>query len=172
MVKVCLDTCVLIWGIQRNSTPNRQNMIARAAALIEELGRSKAKVGIPAPALWEFLVGVPEDRREAAAEYLCRGKGFRVLPFDYRAALAAAKLWDQYRPLVPTGNPDDPGRRDRFKVDCQIIATACLAGLDIIYTEDGDMDVFAGCGIEIRRLPPVDLQESLFKVPKLSEVGN
>lgn len=56
---VCLDTMILVWGIQQVCTDGRRDRVPRACALFKQLEGEGARLLIPAPVLAEYLVGVP-----------------------------------------------------------------------------------------------------------------
>ena len=79
----------------------------------------------------EFLAGIPDDRRAAAATLL--GKAARLVPFEREAAEVAARI--QHSLLVK-------GRRRGWN-DLQVAATALVSGQPVV-TMDRDFSGIPG----------------------------
>lgn len=159
---VALDCQVLVWGIRRQATPNRTEMIPRAEALIAGLEADRAArrafVVIPVPALGEFLIHEDESRHDAVTAELRRR--FHLAPYDLPAASIAARIWQQaqacgaYPELIADGVT-----RQIIKVDTQILAVALAQGATVLYTEDPGRRTLAG------RVPIVSARLDAVPIP-------
>lgn len=136
----CVDTQVLIWGIKRQSTPNRVAMIERAEFFIEECRRTKTIIMIPSVVLAEFLAGYsaidrPEIEKRVAANFF-------IAPFDAPAAAIAADIWskkaERQRVQAALGTT-----RETIKADIQIVATAIAHKARRLLSEDGGVQAFS-----------------------------
>ena len=59
---ICLDTCVVIWGIKKESNPEDEDKQRRAHHLLVKLDELDAKVIVPSVALGETLSGCDDSR--------------------------------------------------------------------------------------------------------------
>lgn len=127
---VVFDTNILIALVADDTDPDDR---ARLDGLIKDLVEAKTYVGIPTPALAEFLV----DAEQATADIyttLRRRNAIRVLPFDERAAMEAAII---ARAVRQQGRkPRGQKSAQQVKVDRQIVAIAKAAGADALYSDD------------------------------------
>lgn len=107
---------------------------ARLDRLIKDLADARSYVGLPTPALAEFLV----DAEQATSDIyttLRRKNAIRVLPFDEKAAFEAAIIARAVRQSVPKrGRGAKTGQQ--VKVDRQIVAIAKSANAEAIYSDD------------------------------------
>lgn len=151
---VCFDTNILVWGIKQESTTGQEQNIKKAAHLISTCSENGSTVIIPSIVVAELLCGVVDSKRR---EQILRGmSGFRIVPFDTRAALLYAKVWTEdarkrAKPLEVT--------RPETKADSMIVATAMAHGATIIYSHDIGMGVFAKGHIEVRELPDLPAKQ-------------
>lgn len=153
----CLDTHYLIWGVQRQAKDSQHDMVERTRAFLCYLEKQRVRIIIPAPVLWEFLSGIPPERRPDTLELLQRS--WRIVPFDAMAAVIAADLWSG----LPSPPSMDPGERVRMKVDLQIIATAIRHGADIVFSEEKRMRGYAQGRIEVSEMVAIPVQSLLFR---------
>ena len=79
-MSISIDAQILIWGIKRQATPNRQEMIERAADFFRQCSEDRQQVYLPAQSFAEFLVGYDADRRRQLIALLPRGSAsaFRI----------------------------------------------------------------------------------------------
>src|SRR6266403_114580 len=70
---------------ERQGTPRLKD---RIDALLSDLSKARSKVLIPTPALSEFLVRADIQ----ILQEIQRSSGFKIVPFDERAAIEAADL--------------------------------------------------------------------------------
>jgi len=128
---ICIDTNVLIWGVQGMSRQTQQGMIDRTRRYLAQLARDKERVMVPAVAVGEYLQGFPPQEHRQQLEILARV--FFVPGFDVRCAALAAELQ-----MVGPAARGKPGVRVTFKADAQIIATAICHGASQIVTGNAE----------------------------------
>ena len=155
------DTSPLIWGVrQLADPPAREFMIARTVRFLEHLSSQDAKIAVPAPDVAEYLAGFSEDEQDAQRRKL--EHRFRILSFDAKAAVIAARLWSR-KECVKEARA--AGRIDRhpIKTDCEILACAIAGGAYRIVT--GEPEAFRvlarGFPIMVDEVPDVPQQKSL-----------
>lgn len=153
---ICLDTMVLIWGVQGAAQRRQEHMIELTRRFLRALRNEQTTLMIPAPALAEYLQGFPQAKRQAQLAHL---EEFFYLPaFDSASAYLAAGLSRQgsVREAYRAGN------RQAVKTDVQIIATAIVHGAQRILTHDvGDFRRIAGSRIQVTDVPNVHEQLGL-----------
>jgi predicted nucleic acid-binding protein len=163
---VCLDTQVLIWGVQGIASPGQEDMIDRAKLLLQQLAKENAKIAIPSVVLGEFLIKIPEDNREAMIQLLSRG--FQVVPYDTPAALRFAQIWDTHS-IASVKKEVSKGAtpsRHELKADILILATAIARNVECIYSADRrHMQQFAQGFIVVHDLRSMSLLGPLFDSP-------
>lgn len=157
---ICIDTQIVIWGVQRKAEPPCDSMVLKAETFLRQLDASGERIIIPTPVIWEYLIGVPEPHHEATLAVF--SKRFRVCPFDAKAARTAAELWRTVEGDLTPEEVKRLGGRNRLKVDCQIVAVALDHDAEAIYSYDHGMPKFADGRIAVRPLPDVVEQGNLF----------
>lgn len=161
---VCLDTNVLVWGIQGHARSSQQGMIPRTRALLADLQERKAQVIVPAPAVAEFLVGIPAERQPEVMEVISHR--FAVVPFDAAAATVYGQLWDKRfgdAPMRDVMDEMDSNRRG-VVVDMQIAAIALTRRAHILYTNDPKLPKYLfGEPVAVSDVPQVEVQAALFQ---------
>jgi predicted nucleic acid-binding protein len=150
---VCLDTQILIWGIQEEASPGQEDMIRRATYLFRLLTQSKTTIIISSIVVGEFLVGIPLNMHRTVVNLI--GQGFVTAPFDLQAAAEFARLWDdrQKRNIIRDLQEIQKATREELKVDCLIVATAIAQKASCIYSCDGKLKAFAAESIPVIELP-------------------
>lgn len=121
--------------------------------LIDTLDKQSAEIMIPTPVLAELLIRATPTLTEILA-LLQTTRGFRFLPFDYKAAVECGALLRGRR----TGGKRNNASWSKVKFDHQIVAIARAEGADVIYSDDGDIKTLgAAVAIEVKGiwdLPP------------------
>lgn len=140
----------------------------RLNGIIKEIATKRSYVGVPAPALAEFLVRSDAATAGVLASFE-RKSALRILAFDRKAAVQCALL---DRAALATGNkrgsasPKAPYQK--IKVDRQIVAIAAANNADLIIAEDGDIRSIAeSAGILVSSIEQLELPDSA-KQGKLS----
>ncbi|NYT34522.1 PIN domain-containing protein [Rhizobium sp. WYCCWR 11128] len=110
----------------------------RVDGLVQQLGKDKIKIVIPTPVLSEVLVRSTPGDRSAMVEHFRRSAAFRIEPFDERAAV---ELADMEKRAIDGGDKRGgvQGPWAKVKFDRQIVAIAQVAGVKVIYTDDGNL---------------------------------
>lgn len=133
---IVFDANVLIALVsQKTSADDR----ARLQGLVEEVVSRKSYVGVPTPALAEFLIR-SDDATAAVLAALERKSAIRVLPFDRRAAMECALLERSERAKHgKKRGASDGAPYQKIKVDRQIVAIAMANNAERLLTLDGDI---------------------------------
>lgn len=130
----------------------------RIEALIEDLGRKKAKIVLPTPAIAEAMC-VCSDFDSV----LLKIEEYAVLepcPFDSRSAIELARMT---RIAVKNGDKRGGSLGDwqKIKIDRQIVAIAKVNGASVLYTDDDSQTNFAmHCGLKVVHTWDLDLPGS------------
>jgi predicted nucleic acid-binding protein len=152
---LCLDTMIMIWGVQRVARPGQERQVELATRFLDSLNAER--VMIPSVVLAEFLAGF-EDNRERAAYGSLLSRRFFVAPFDAPSASVAAEISRH----APSSAVKDPLARRCLKADAQIIATAIVHGADTIVTANvAEYLRLASDRIKIVDLPEIPVQPNL-----------
>lgn len=155
--RVCFDTHILIWGIQGVSHADQKAMIGRTKRYIESL-EEKVQIVVPAPALLEFLAGIPDEDHDRFCDVI--EVAFRIGTLDAMAAKLAAKIQrEAWARLKPKGQ-----HRKEIKVDAQILAIAIREKCHRVITHDQKhfRELAKGQTIDIVDVPVIDIQKELF----------
>ncbi len=151
--------------------------LERVNHLINELGKARVRIVIPAPVLSEVLVRVAPAEAQKLVEQITGYSVFRVEPFDARAAIELAVMT---RNAIDGGR--DPKRRNaqatyaKLKFDRQIVATAKVVQATAIYSDDGDIrrigkrENIKVIGLADLPLPHETRQTELFDYPPRREL--
>ncbi len=147
---VCLDTHILIWGIQKKANPSQIEKIEQASLFLQWLEEKHYEVVIPAPVVAEFLSKIPNDQRLPFADFF--NQKYMILPFDTWAAFYYAKVFETKNGLKDAVN------RAEIKVDVMIVAISLANKVDVIYSEDKNLQKIAKDFIEVQPLPNLPRQ--------------
>jgi predicted nucleic acid-binding protein len=135
MAVACIDTHILIWGIQRNARLGQEEMIPRALALLAQLDKDRTRVVVPSIVIGEFLLGLPVDEHPRCQELINRR--FMVVPYDLLASLHFSRIWHQKKDAKVIETIKQGGAtRTELGADAMIVATALAAGATSIYGHD------------------------------------
>jgi predicted nucleic acid-binding protein len=153
-VIVALDTNILIWGIKskhsRRGNPRQPNLVdlqRRSAILLDILDQNKDRIVIPTITVAELLIGVkPAAHVEFITELQER---FFCPSFDIRACAVAADLWLRHKELPKS----EQLQRAILSSDVKIIATAKVAGAEVIYSHEPKFRRLASTIIRAEDLP-------------------
>lgn len=153
---ICIDTMVLIWGVQGVASTGQEAMIDRTRRYIRSLEKENRRIMVPTPALTEFLQNFDDGSRQRQLQVLERH--FWIASYDLPAAYLAAGLARKTR-----DSPRQEGiSRRAVKTDIQIIATAIVHGATEIITEDlSHFERLAADRITVSRVPNVHEQPPL-----------
>lgn len=171
---ICLDTTVLIRGVQHYSTlkkgaslsgvnEDEQARIERAGIFLERAQADKIPLMLPTPVIAEYLTGLSE---EAAMQQLGELEDLgSIYPLDAAAALMTANLFRRYRERH--GQRITRGEKPRIKTDAMILSIAIVHGASSIYTHDaGDFEALCigrdAQNVKISEVPSIIEQGILF----------
>lgn len=161
MSLVCLDTSIVIWGVQRISKSTQAHEITKAKALIEQLEKEKTIIMIPSIVLGEFLLGIEVKDHMAVIRQFSRK--FMLAPYDAQAAATFANIWDVRKNDLPQLASDPDKTRQMLKADCMIVATAYARNAVCIYSHDPHIKAFAQGFIDVFELPSANTQLNFFE---------
>jgi len=155
---ICIDTMVLIWGVQGVAKPQQSRMVDLTRRFLDSLGKHDT-VMVPAVVLAEYLSGF-ENERDRLAQYDKIGASFFVPAFDAPSASLAAEI---ARSVTAQGVAADWDRR-LVKADIQIIATAVVHNASVIVTHNvEEFQALAGGRIRVEDIPVIEVQENIFR---------
>lgn len=106
---ICLDTMILILGLQRKAAPKYQHLVERTQRYLKHLDDENETIMIPSPVVAEYLQGF--DAAGRARQVTSLQKLFFIPSFDLPSAALAAELseGDNFSKLRKTAiNPDQP----------------------------------------------------------------
>ncbi len=87
---ICLDTSPVIWAVQSPDKESSDPIVARTVHYLRRAGETGESLAIPAPVLFEYLVGLPVDRHSESRRAI--EANFLVPAFDTKAACIAAAI--------------------------------------------------------------------------------
>ncbi|MGB2926683.1 MAG: type II toxin-antitoxin system VapC family toxin [Limnothrix sp.] len=156
---ICLDTNILVWGVQKQSSSNRKDKIPQAKQLIATLQANKNSVIIPTVVLAELLMGCQQIYKSKVLNDLEHFS--KIVPFDAAAAYIYSELSDEKWGV----RQELKIQREKMKFDMMVVATAISQKAECIYA--GDDDIFkivegsnVASSLQVRPMPPY--QPSLF----------
>jgi len=149
---ISVDAQILIWGIKRQATKNREEMIERAVAFFRQCSNDHQQVYLPAQSFSEFLVGYDPAKRRELLTLLPRG--FIVAPLDAKAAAIAADLQTNWNLLREIG-AEFGTTRQQIKSDINVLASSIAVGAAYLYSEDAQMNRLAQGKMLVKGLPLV-----------------
>lgn len=160
MTVACIDTNMLIWGIEGVVRPGQEDMPTRALALFRQLSKDHVRVVVPSIVLAEFLLGIPTDDHARFQEIVNRR--FMVVPYDGRAALHFATVWRSRKEDHVIQQMRAAGRlKAELRADAFVVATAMAAGAKMIYGHDDDVRRFANGFIPFTDIADVQFQTTM-----------
>lgn len=159
---VCLDTHILIWGIQNSSSLGQEDMIQKAIDLLVWLQENDYLVVVPSIVLAELLMRVPTELHMEVNRIL--EKSFFIAPFDTLAASHFASIWQKKKEDGAISQLKEAKilTREAIKFDCQIVAIAIARNAEMIYSHDIGVQKFGEGLIQVQEIPFFPKQLSLF----------
>lgn len=160
MAYACIDTHILIWGVQGVSRSSQSEMIVRAKALFAKLDKEKVKVVVPSVVVGEFLLGLPVEQQPAYQELVSRR--FVVVPYDLRAAILFSRIWHSKKSQGEIEAIKQSGlTRHELRVDTMIVATAIASGAVTIFGFDKGVKRLSDGFIPFEDISTITLQSTL-----------
>lgn len=159
---VCIDTQLLIWGVQRTSHVGQEGMIPATLTLFHEWHKLGQRVMVPSIAFGEFLGGCGDEERVQYQNIIM--KDFIVAPFDARASFKYAQvLYPRWASLkqteLATGTVNS---RTALKADFMIIATALAYGATQLYGHEKKFEQYVdGLPIEFVNIATREAQQNM-----------
>ena len=156
---ICLDTMILILGLQKKAAPKYQYLVERTQRYLKHLDDENETIMIPSPVVAEYLQGfdtIGRVRQVASLQKL-----FFIPSFDLPLAALAAELseGDSFSKLRQNSNESRPA----LKVDVQIAAIAIIHGATQIITQNiSDFKTLVGDRIQIMEVPDIAEPGRLF----------
>lgn len=160
--KICFfDSNMLIWLFQgRAADPviTKEHEIVQNE--VDALLKEGAALYIPAPALFELLIDVPDisDREEIMSMI---GNSFCLVPFDLPAALLGSNEYAAKFAELKKIHKGEQNVRNLLKTDVQIMSTALARNADLMYSDDKDIKKMEGNGITVKQLRDIVYQAKL-----------
>ncbi|MFL6199295.1 MAG: type II toxin-antitoxin system VapC family toxin [Thermoanaerobaculia bacterium] len=154
---ICIDTMVLIWGVQKKARSGQEEMVERTARYLRSLQDENETIMVPAPAAAEYLQWFDDNERQ---EQLAALERFFFVPsFDLPAAMVAAELSHRSE----AWGFDERVDRQKVKTDVQIIAIAIAHRAELIVTDNvKEFRAIASGRIAVKEVPSVAEQRGLF----------
>ena len=91
MIIIYLDTNIVVWGIQKQSTPDCRENIPKAEALLNQLEANRDHVIISAPVFAELRMGRNPKENPRVMEEISRRAS--IVPFDVPASIEYGKIY-------------------------------------------------------------------------------
>lgn len=152
---VCLDTHILIWGVQGKARPTQVEMIEKTKKYLRFLDNNDFTVIVPSVSLGEYLIHFTEEaeRLRRAQEISER---FIIGNYDALASAAFSRVWNrnaskEAREVLREGGIV----RNHVTADCMIVATALRYKCDFICSQDRPMQRMAEGLIEVKEVSPI-----------------
>lgn len=157
MEVACIDTPILIWGVQGNATAGQDDMVNRTKSLLLKLDKERTRVIVPAIVMGEFLLKIPVGEHPKYQELV--SKRFMIVPYDLRAALVFSKIWHQKTQASVIEEIKAGGvSRTQLRADTMIVATAVASGASCIYGHDNHVKKLADGFITFSNVADLVLQ--------------
>lgn len=151
---ICIDTMILIWGVQKTATPGQEKMVERTGRWLRSLPANE-RLMTPSVVVAEYLQHFKGTAK--AAQLKALEQAFFVPALDLASAALASELIAKA--------PRDALQhlsRETIKSDCYILATAIIHGAAFLVTENRDDFLkLAGDKIRVEGIPEVPEQLNL-----------
>lgn len=154
MAIVCFDTHMLIWGIKEEANSSQQAMIERAKVIIQQCEAQDDTVVVPALVVGEVLCNRSVANQQGLWQAL--NDSFVVAPYDARAAIYNAQIWQEQLAVRQTLRTQETPRQT-IKTDITILSTALAYNCEILYTEDKDLEQLAERYINVKKISDVQI---------------
>lgn len=156
---ICLDTMILIWGLQRKAAPDYQHLVDRTQRYLRYLDEENETVIIPSPVVAEYLQGFDATGRTKQIAGL--QKLFFIPSFDLASAALTAELIENADVDKLRKNSEES--RSALKVDVQIAAIAIIHGATQIVTHNiKDFKTVVSGRIQVIEVPNITQPRKLF----------
>ncbi|WP_353571955.1 PIN domain-containing protein [Candidatus Albibeggiatoa sp. nov. BB20] len=157
---VCLDTHILIWGVEQTARNTQQDMIERTIQFIDSLPAQKIKPIIPSVVLSEFLMPIPYEKKGLYLDSI--NQKLKVVPYDTIAAIEFVNIWQSKQDEKIIKKLREQGiSKNHLKIDCMIVATAITRRASCIYSHDKGLKNFAVGHIDVKEIPELPSQQKI-----------
>lgn len=154
MQPVCFDTHILIWGIEKTSRLQQQDMILKTEVFLKHLDERNIVALIPTVVISEFLMSIPVKTMERYVNLI--EERFMIVPYDAIAAIEFAKIWQaKHDDHTVQSLKNENFSRSHLKVDSMIIATAVTQKVSCIYSHDPGLKKMAYGYVEVKEVPSI-----------------
>ena len=131
---------------------------ARVTKIIDDVSARKEIIVIPTLVLSEVLAVSEPNAINEILKRLDQVACFRFADFDRRAAVENAMIEKESKRQRKKA-ASLLGSRQKVKVDRMIVAIAKTEGVDLIYSDDGDVQTLGSMfGVEVKKLSDVEPQ--------------
>ncbi len=140
---IILDTNALITFLQSDKeSAEYKNLLA----YIKQINH--LTIGLPMPALSEFIA--QDDNEARSLTLLKTSSRFKNLTFDEKSAVVAAKIYRDYREILPQHNQNQSPKQ-KVKVDIQILGIAVANNAKSIATcDNGIKNIINNLGLSLQ----------------------
>ncbi|MDR2801424.1 MAG: PIN domain-containing protein [Desulfovibrio sp.] len=164
---VCIDTQILIWGIQKTASEKRKDYIVVAESLIDDITEKGDRIIIPSIVYAELLAGVPEDRLKEFMRII--SSRFPIVPFDALSAYYYSIIFRRKKLIDKDKTQEiNPGRANT-SADIKVLATAIAHNAITIYSEDQhmhDLSLVSSEFIGVKHMPTPSPKQVFLPVPE------
>ena len=157
---VCLDSQIVIWGIKNQSSPEQVAMIEKTREFLDQLAEKGIQILMPTIVIAEILIPEPLDNQISILNIIT--KNFIIGDLTIPIAQKFARLFSANKNLQDLLKEQENLRKDKMKFDHIIVATALHYGASCIYSYDLHLKSFANNKIEVREIPEISKQNTLF----------
>lgn len=159
--KAAIDNNIFLWGFKESSSPGQEKNIKDAKDVINHLEKTGNRILIPAVVLAELLMPVPENLHSMTLNLISRS--FEICPFDAKAAVLSAKLWQGLQSTEALALLKESGaNKTKIKFDIQLVAIAITNEADYIVSEDSDIKKIAKGKIPVYSIAELQIEQTLF----------
>jgi hypothetical protein len=167
---IALDTTALSFLFSPGYVPSYpiKHGKERLEELISKLAGEHDKIGIPTPALSEFLVTCDERRTAEFLTMIRSAPWFQILDFDIASAVEVGM---RTRKAIESGDKKEgmTSEKTKIKFDRQIVGIAIAFGATEIISDDPDVKSLGDrWGITVKRTGELPIPANLIPPPLLA----
>jgi len=156
---VCLDNNITAFALRDDAHPDDAEKAKKARALITYLDEQEKIILLPTPVITECLVPVEVHEREPVLKVINK---FMIGAFDMAASIKCAEMMHAITPAEKEFKEDKEITKAQMKFDYMIAAIAIVNEAECIYSEDEGLRKFCKGHIDVRGIPDLPEQTSLF----------
>jgi len=153
---VLFDTTVFSLYLDPSAKSPVNRAADRVTKLIHDVASRRDVIVIPTPVLSEVLAVSDHDKIQSILDRLDRVACFRFADFGRRAAVENAMIEKLSKTKLKHAKAS-LGNRQKLKVDRQIVAIAKVEGVNLIYSDDRDVQQIGMMfDVQVKGLADVD----------------